>query len=148
VLTKPIADLIEGKPLIHAQVNENVRTVAKHMSESSVGAVAVLDGGKLVGMFTERDLMTRVIAGDLDPDKTDVSKVMTRDVAAISPQEKAAEAMQRMQQLNCRHLPVVDDGQLVGMISLRDLLQVDAEATHAKVDLLSELVTYSPDYES
>jgi CBS domain-containing protein len=148
VLTKPISELIEGKPVIHAQVNENVRTVAKHMAESSVGAVAVLDRGKLVGMFTERDLMTRVIAGDLDPDKTDVARVMTTNVAAISPAEKVAGAMQKMQQHNCRHLPVLEDGQLVGMISLRDLLQVDSQITHAKVDLLSELVTYSPDYES
>jgi CBS domain-containing protein len=148
MLNRQVSDLIEGNPLVHAQASENVRAVAKHMAENSVGAVAVLDGDKLVGMFTERDLMNRVVARDLDPDKTGVSAVMTRDVAVASPDETVEDAVLKMQSLNCRHLPVIDEGKLVGMISLRDLLQVDAKLSHEKVDLLSELVTYSPDYES
>lgn len=143
-----IADLIAGKPLVHAQSSDNVRSAAKHMADSSVGALAVLSGGKLVGIFTERDLMTRVVARDLDPDKTEVAAVMTGDVLVASSGERLDEAVSKMKSQNCRHLPIVDDGKLVGMISLRDLLQVDSEIAHAKVDLLSELVTYSPDYES
>lgn len=148
MVTKSISELIEGKPLVHAQANEKVRTVARHMADSSVGAVAVLEGDKLVGMFTERDLMTRVVARDLDPDTTAVSNVMTRDVAVASPGERVEDAVSKMQALNCRHLPVIDEGQLVGMISLRDLLQADVKLSHERVDLLNELVTYSPDYES
>jgi signal-transduction protein with cAMP-binding, CBS, and nucleotidyltransferase domain len=148
MMKKAIGELIGGKPLVHAQASDNVRSAAKHMADSSVGAVAVLKDGKLVGMFTERDLMTRVVARDLDPDKTEVSSVMTRDVLVASSSEKLDDAVSKMKSMNCRHLPVVDEGKLVGMISLRDLLQVDSEMTHAKVDLLSELVTYSPDYES
>ena len=143
-----IADIIEGKPLIYVAPSESVRDVAKRMAEKNIGAVPVLDEGKLVGMFTERDLMTRVVAKDRDPAKTNVAAVMTRQIVAADPTESVHECIQKMQSLSCRHLPVVDEGKLIAMISLRDLLQVEAEEEKHKVDFLSELVTYSADYES
>ncbi len=145
---KQVSEIIEGRPLIHAEASEKVRDVARKMSERNVGAVAVLDSGKLVGLFSERDLMTRVVAQGLNPEKTPVSAVMTRDIIVAEPLDNIDSALEKMYSLGCRHLPVVDRGNLVGMISLRDLLQIDDETNKEKADFLNELVTYSPDYES
>jgi CBS domain-containing protein len=145
---KQVAEIIEGRPLIHAEMSENVRNVAQKMSEKNVGAVAVLDGGKLVGVFSERDLMTRVVAKGLNPEKTSVQDVMTRSLVIAEPFDNIDSALQKMNAIGCRHLPVVDEGNLVGMISLRDLLLIDDETNRQKASFLTELVTYSPDYES
>lgn len=145
---KAIAEIIDGKCLVLAKSTENVREVARRMTDRNVGAVAVLEGDSLVGMFTERDLMTRAVAQNLDLDNTGIGMVMTRELTTASPGESVADCLQKMHQLNCRHLPVVDQGNLVGMISLRDLLQVDNQEVHHKAQFLGELVTYSPDYES
>ena len=145
---KQIAELIEGHPLILAQSSDNVRDVARKMSERNIGAIAILDSGKLVGIFSERDLMTRVVVPGLDPDDTPVSNVMTKSLIAADPEEEVGSALQKMQSQGCRHLPVVDEGTLVGMLSLRDLLKIDDDHQRARASFLSELVTYSPDYDS
>ena len=145
---KQISELIQGHPLILAESSDNVREVARKMSERNIGAIAVLDSGKLVGIFSERDLMTRVVAAGLDPDDTPVSNVMTRSLVAARPEEEIGSALQKMQSLGCRHLPVIDEGNLIGMLSLRDLLKIDDDNNRARASFLSELVTYSPDYDS
>ena len=145
---KQIAELIEGRPLFHAESSESVRDVAKMMSEKNIGAIAILDSGRLVGVFSERDLMKRVVAAGLNPDKTVVAKVMTRELVVGKPEDDISAALQKMHSLGCRHLPVVDSGNLIGMISLRDLLEIDDDTQRKRVSFLSELVTYSPDYES
>ncbi|HJW95499.1 MAG TPA: CBS domain-containing protein [Thermoanaerobaculia bacterium] len=145
---KQISELIEGHPLILAQSSDNVRDVARKMSERNIGAIAVLDAGKLVGIFSERDLMTRVVVPGLNPDSTPVSNVMTKAIVAAAPEEEIDSALQKMQSQGCRHLPVVDDGRLMGMLSLRDLLKVDDDNHRARASFLNELVTYSPDYDS
>ena len=145
---RQIAELIEGHPLHHVNTSDNVRDVARRMAERNVGAVAVLDSGnKLVGVFSERDLMTRVVVAGLDPDKTSVENVMTRNIVVAAPRDDINSAMQKMHSLGCRHLPVVDGGSLVGMLSIRDLLMVDDEDQRQKAAFLRELVTYRPDYE-
>jgi CBS domain-containing protein len=145
---KRIAEIIEGRPLYHATSTESVRDVARRMSDWNVGAIAIVDEGKLVGVFSERDLMTRVVAAGLDPDGTPIDTVMTKDIGVAAPVENIDEALGKMYSLKCRHLPVVDSGKLIGMLSLRDLLQIDDEHQRRKASFLKELVTYSPDYES
>ena len=145
---KQIAEIIEGRPLYHAGSRESVRAVARRMSEWNVGAIAIVDEGKLVGVFSERDLMTRVVAAGLDPEQTPIDKVMTKEIAVAAPAEYIDDALGKMNSLKCRHLPVVDSGHLIGMLSLRDLLQIDDEHQRRKASFLRELVTYSPDYES
>ncbi len=145
---KQIAELIEGRPLFHAESSESVRDVAKMMSEKNIGAIAILDSGRLVGVFSERDLMKRVVAAGLNPEKTLVAKVMTKELVVGKPEDDINSALQKMHSLGCRHLPVVDSGKLLGMISLRDLLEIDDDTQRKRVSFLSELVTYSPDYES
>ena len=143
-----IAEIIEGRSLIHAESSERVRDVAKRMTKENVGAVAVLDSGRLVGVFSERDVMSRVVAEGLDPDKTLIANVMTKDIVVADPRDSVDSALAKMHSVGCRHLPVVKDGSLVGMLSIRDLLEVDDTENTNRVRFLRELVTYSPDYDS
>jgi CBS domain-containing protein len=145
---KQIAELIEGQTLTVLGSDEIVRAAARRMSERNIGAAAVVDEGKLSGIFSERDLMSRVVAPGLDPDSTTVGDVMTRELVVIEPAADIDTALQQMHTIGSRHLPVVQDGKLVGMLSIRDLLEVDDADQRRKATFLNELVTYSPDYES
>lgn len=143
-----IAEMIEGRTLFHVSSTDKVRDAARVMSELNIGAIAVLEGGKLVGIFSERDIMSRVVAQGLDPDNTPVSKVMTKDIVVGDPREDVEDALTKMHNVGCRHLPIVEKGNLVGMISIRDLLEIDDADKRQRVTFLNELVTYSPDYET
>jgi CBS domain-containing protein len=145
---RQLGEMIAGRPLYHVASSQSVREVARRMADWNVGAIAVVDGEQLVGVFSERDIMSRVVAPGLDPDATPVAKVMTRELIVGDPAEDVPSALQKMHSVNCRHLPVVESGNLLGMISLRDLLQVDGETTRQRANFLTELVTYSPDYET
>ena len=145
---KSIGEIIEGHPLFHAKSSSNVREAAKLMSDKNVGAVAVLDSERLVGIFSERDLMKRVVAAGLDPSRTKVADVMTKELVVGRPEDDINDALQKMHSVGCRHLPIVDSGNLIGMISLRDLLEIDDDTQRKRAIFLRELVTYSPDYES
>ncbi|MEA2237052.1 MAG: hypothetical protein QOC81_1776 [Thermoanaerobaculia bacterium] len=145
---KTIGEIIQGHPLFHVPSTATVRDVARTMSERNIGAIAVLDDGKLAGIFSERDMLTRIVAEGRNPDETNVGSVMTKELIVAAPSDDINEALQKMHECNCRHLPVVHRGNLVGMISIRDLLKVDDDANRAKASFLSELVTYSPDYET
>ncbi len=145
---KEIAEIIEGHPLIHANPSDNVREVARMMAERNIGAIAVLDSGRLVGVFSERDLMARVVATGLNPDNTPVSNVMTKELIVADAGDGVDDALQKMHEQKCRHLPVVRSGKLIGMLSIRDLLQVDDDNNRERASFLNELVTYSPDYET
>jgi CBS domain-containing protein len=145
---KQIAELIEGQTLTVLGSDDNVRTAARRMVERNIGAAAVVDGGQLSGIFSERDLMSRVVAPGLDPDSTAVGDVMTRELVVIEPQADLDTALQQMHSIGSRHLPVVENGKLVGMLSIRDLLEVDDADQRRKAKFLRDLVTYSPDYES
>ena len=145
---KQIAELIEGQTLTVLDSDDNVREAARRMTERNIGAAAVVDGGKLSGIFSERDLMSRVVAQGLNPDSTTVGDVMTREIVVIDPDSDIDTALETMHSINSRHLPVVEDGKLVGMLSIRDLLEVDDADQRRRATFLRDLVTYSPDYES
>jgi CBS domain-containing protein len=145
---RQIGEVIAGRPLYHAETSETVRVVVRRMAAWNVGAIAILEAGKLAGVFSERDLMTRVVAAGLDPEVTTVGNVMTRDLIVGDPSEDVPSALAKMHSVNCRRLPVVQGGSLLGMISLRDLMQIDGDTTRQRANFLSELVTSSPDYET
>jgi CBS domain-containing protein len=145
---KQIGELIEGQMLTVIEPGWTVRTAAERMTERNIGAVAVVEAGALAGIFSERDIMRRVVAAGLSPDDTPVSTVMTKELVVAESRESVDSAIQKMHSIGSRHLPVVDDGKLVGMISIRDLLEVDDAQQRAKATFLSDLVRYSPDYES
>jgi CBS domain-containing protein len=145
---KQIAELIEGQTLWVIDPSYNVRAAAQEMTEKNIGAVAVVDAGRLAGIFSERDIMSRVVALGLNPDNTPVNVVMSKELVVAAPDEDVDSALQKMHSIRARHLPVVEDGKLIGMVSIRDLLEVDDAQQRAKATFLNELVTYSPDYET
>jgi CBS domain-containing protein len=91
------------------------------MAENCCGSVLVMQGERLLGIFTERDLLVRVVAADLDPMATRLDEVMTKDVETIGAEEPVREAIRRMDEGCFRHLPVVLGGRVLGVLSSRDI---------------------------
>jgi CBS domain-containing protein len=118
--------------------------VARYMTERRVGAVAVLDGTRLAGIVSERDIMGRVVARSLDLDATPVSEVMTRDLVVAHAGDSHEDGLRKMKQAGCRHLPVVEKDALVGMVSQRDLLQIDLSEKDEEIRWLNAYVHFIP----
>ncbi len=118
-----IYDLIKGQRVLAVKTDDSVLEAARLMTEHKIGAVPVLRDGELVGIFSERDLMTRVVAGARSPGQTRVAEVMTSNPRTIPPEETVDRCLFIMREFGFRHLPVVDGGKkLLGIVSLRDVL--------------------------
>lgn len=141
---KTIGMLVAGRDLFHLRVDQTVREAAEYMTERRVGAASVLDGTRLVGVLSERDIMGRVVAQGRDPDRTRVADVMTRDLVVAAADDSCEEGLRRMKQAGCRHLPVVAADRLVGMVSLRDLLQIDLNEKDEEIRWLNAYIHFVP----
>jgi CBS domain-containing protein len=141
---KTIGGLVAGREIFHVRSDQSVRDAARYMTDRRVGAVSVLDGTRLVGILSERDVMGRVVARQLDPDRTQVGEVMTRDLVVAQGDESHEEGLRRMKQAGCRHLPVVDGDRLVGMVSQRDLLQIDLSEKDEEIRWLNAYIHFIP----
>jgi CBS domain-containing protein len=141
---KTIGAVVQGREVFHVGVDQSVREVARYMTERRVGAVPVLDGSRLAGILSERDIMGRVVARMLDPDATRARDVMTRDLVVASSDESYEDGLRKMKQAGCRHLPVVESDRLVGMVSLRDLLQVDLTEKDEEIRWLNAYIHFIP----
>ena len=112
---------------------------AREMTERKVGAVIVTSvDGRLSGIFTERDLMTRVVVTGKDLERTKLGEVMTRDLYHVGPEEEVARVRVEIQRRHVRHLPIVQAGKLVGVLSLRDILRADLETLSHEVEDLEK----------
>lgn len=132
---KIIPDVIGQQQLLTLPATTTVREAAKRMSQRQVGAVLITGDGALEGIFTERDLLTRVVAIGRSPDNTLLSDVMTKNPDTIAPDCTPVDALRRMTERGYRHLPVVDSGRIVGVLSRRDfqaqeIAQVEDEVGH------------------
>ena len=119
-------------------------TVAEAVAEMNrhrVGSVLVLDAGRLVGIFTERDVLRRVVGASVDPQRTLVADVMTTGVITISPEASVEETMVLFTEKRCRHLPVLDQGKLVGTISIGDITRWMADSHRAEAEHLKNYIT-------
>lgn len=134
-----IKPLFEGRSMYVVEKDATVQAAAEYMARNNIGAVPVMDGTRLVGIFSERDVINRVVAKNLSPTLTKVSDVMTTNIIVADVDETHEDCLKKMKQANCRHLPIVDGQTLVGMISLRDLLDVDI---HEKDDAIHFLTDY------
>jgi CBS domain-containing protein len=141
---KTIGGLVSGREIFHVRSDQSVREAASYMTDRRVGAVSVLEGTRLVGILSERDVMGRVVALQLDPDRTRVAEVMTRDLVVAEAGDSHEEAVRKMKQAGCRHLPVVDGERLLGMVSLRDLLQIDLSEKDEEIRWLNAYIHYIP----
>jgi CBS domain-containing protein len=119
---KIVPDVIGQQQLVMLPSSATVREAAICMSERQVGAVLVTRDGALEGIFTERDLLHRVVAPGRDPNGTRLAEVMTKNPDTIEADDYAIEALSRMSERGYRHLPVLDQGRLVGIVSRRDFL--------------------------
>jgi CBS domain-containing protein len=120
MVRKLVPDVVHDQRLLELPPQATVREAAQRMARREVRSALVMEDGKLLGIFTGTDLIGRVVALGLDPDKTLLNRVMTKNPETISAGESAVEALRRMQQGHFRHLPVVDDGKVVGILSRRD----------------------------
>jgi CBS domain-containing protein len=120
-----VSDLAHHE-LFTAQAEETLDEAADRMSWHQVGALPVFEGQRLVGIITERDL-TAAVAEGADPEKTPVADYMTAAPEVLQPDSELADAAHTMLQLGVRHLPVVQGGRLVGVLSMRDVLEAEEQ---------------------
>ncbi len=113
--------------VVHLSAAASVREACELMATNHVGAVLVMEDGRLDGIFTERDALNRVLAARLDPDATRLADVMTRELITLSPQTPVTEALRLMSEIGFRHLPIVDQEEVQGIISLRDFVGVELQ---------------------
>jgi CBS domain-containing protein len=109
--------------MVTAHPDETVAEVARRMSANKIGAVLVVEDGVLCGLFSERDLLTRVVADMRNPQTTRVGQVATKDVVSIGPQTHVKTVLEIFREKKVRHLPVVDQNKPVGILSTRDFLE-------------------------
>jgi CBS domain-containing protein len=126
-MPRTIKSIIEDQPPITCSPKTVVADAARLMRQHDIGALMVVDDGDLVGIFTERDALFRVIAEGRDPKTIRVQAVMTRDPETIHPDRPFADALQLMHTSGFRHVPVVENGRAIGMVSARDALGPELE---------------------
>jgi CBS domain-containing protein len=118
-----------------------VSQAAQEMNLRKVGSVLVMEGGQLRGIFTERDVLWRVVAAGLDPKTTPLSQVMTRNPITVGPDTPIQSVMDVFTEKRFRHLPVVDDGRLLGVISIGDVLRWAADVHRQEAEQLKQYIT-------
>jgi CBS domain-containing protein len=136
--------VVQRLNLVSAQPDAKVIDVAVAMSEGRIGAIPIIEGERLVGIFSERDLMTRVLVPGRDAHATRVEDVMTHKVVTAGLDETVARCLEKMQRAGCRHLPVVHDGRVVAMLSMRDLLRDEIEEQGEEIRNLRAYIHQTP----
>jgi CBS domain-containing protein len=140
-----IRDLLKNQVTISAQIHQTVLEVARLMVEHNIGAVPVLAQGELIGIFSERDLMNRVVVEGKDPARTPVSEVMTGDPLTVAPDDSVETCMTLMRRHGFRHLPVCSGSELRGVVSLRDVLLHDLDEKDYEVRMMRAYLHSTPE---
>jgi len=138
----PLSDLLEGKSseVVTVTPDTTVAECVRVMAERDIGSLLVMEeSGKPAGIFTDRDVVTRIVAHNLDADAVTVSEVMTGNIACANPAMTVGEAATILTQKRCHHLPVVADGKLVGVLSAGDIMQWVSKDHEEEIQ---ELVSY------
>lgn len=141
---KSISEIVQKRPLYAVSPEMSIAEAARYMAENKVGALPVVSDNRLAGIFSERDVVTRVIARGLDPTHTTVKDVMTTKIVVAQADESYESCLTKMQKAHCRHLPVVSGDELIGMVSLRDLLQIDLDEKERNLEYLESYIYTIP----
>ena len=138
----PIAALLErkGSAVYSVAPTMTIAEAVAEMNRMRSGCVVVLEGSKLVGIFTERDVLRRVVGDGLDPKVMRVADVMSRSVNTITPETTVEETMVLFAEKRCRHLPVISNGRLAGLISIGDISRWMAETSRAEAEHLKAYI--------
>ena len=139
-----VYDLVKDQDTYRASVEQSVLEVARAMVERNIGAVPVLRDGLLVGVFSERDLMRRVVVEGRDPARTSVGEVMTEDPLTVAPQEDMETCRFLMRRHGFRHLPICEGKQLRGMVSMRDIILHDLSERDEEVRMMRAYIHSIP----
>ena len=140
-----IFDLIRNQATHQADSSQTVLSVARLMVERNIGAVPVVTDGVLVGIFSERDLMKRVVVEGLDPATTLVASVMTENPLTVEPHTGMEECRQLMSRHGFRHLPICEGQKLRGLVSLRDIVSHDLTEKDDEVRMMRAYIQSAPD---
>jgi CBS domain-containing protein len=140
-----IHDLIKSQQTYQAEMDATVLEAVRAMVDRNIGAVPVVHNGQLVGIFSERDLMKRVVAEGCDPRTTCLAEVMTEDPLTVNTNEELESCMALMRRHGFRHLPVCHEGQVVGIVSMRDILLQDLNEKDDEVRMMRAYIHSVPD---
>lgn len=136
-----VALLQKRSPVLHfLGPGDTVARAAHVMAEHAVGSSVIVEGGEVVGIFTERDLLCRVVARGRAPERTFLKDVMTPTPVVAQIGESRASAIAKMQALGCRHLPVAIGREIVDVLSIRDLLYWELDERTSEVDSLRRYI--------
>ena len=141
---KSIRDILGERDTITVEQSISIADAARLMSDHQIGAVPVVNDGRLVGIFSERDVLTRVVAAGKNPATTTVGDVMSTNLIVAEAGEDYEVCLGRMQQSHVRHLLVLESGALAGIASLRDVLAADLDEKSEAITLLNAYVHYIP----
>ncbi len=141
----PVSSLLVAKTsrLHTVDITASVSEAVAVMNENHVGSVLVLNEGSLAGIFTERDVLYRVVAAEKPPHSTSISAVMTRDVVTLSPNTTVEETMTLITDKRCRHLPILQKGRLIGIISSGDVTRWMARVHRTEAEMLRTYINGS-----
>jgi len=140
-----ICDLLRNQVALSAEAQQTMLEVASLMVQHNIGSVPVLQEGQLAGIFSERDLMSRVVVGGKDPARTIVSQVMTEDPLTVAPNDPLETCMTLMKRHGFRHLPVCAGRELKGVVSLRDILLHELDEKDDEVRMMRAYLHFTPD---
>jgi CBS domain-containing protein len=141
---RSIKAIVGERQTITVDALTTVGDAARLMAAHHIGAVPVLESDRLAGIFTERDLLTRVVATTRDAERTAVREVMSAELVVADVDESYDVCLTRMQQAHVRHLIVLERGRLAGILSQRDLLRVDVNEKDEAITMLNAYVHYIP----
>ena len=142
MINKRIRDILrnKGNDVVCVDLRATVLEAVQVMNDHHVGAVLVLDEGNLVGIFSERDVLVRLVAAQRDPRHTWVRDVMTTRIYTTSPDDSLLEVMRLMTDRRCRHIPVIEADRLVGLVSIGDLTKATQRNLRQEVRELSRYI--------
>jgi CBS domain-containing protein len=138
---KTVKEILEGRTLHTIKTGSNIMDVVCYMAKHNIGLVPVLGpDGKLLGVFSERDLVRRVIPKNLDLNTTLVDDVMTKDLVIADVNESNQECFKKMKDRKTRHILIIENEKLIGILSIRDLLEIDIQVHQETIEVLHNYI--------
>ena len=135
-----INDILKGRDVFTVQSGLSIKETVNYMANKAVGLVPVMKEDKLVGVFSERDLVKRVIAKDKDMNSTFVDDVMSTDLVIGKIDESNESVLAKMKEAKTRHILIIENDKLIGVLSLRDLLEIDLNHCKTTVEVLNNYI--------
>jgi CBS domain-containing protein len=135
-----IKELLAQRQLYTVTKEATIKDVVFYMAEKGVGLVPIMESGKLVGVFSERDLVKRVIAKNKSLDETKVEDVMSTKLIIADVEEANESVLAKMKEANTRHILIIENEKLIGVLAMRDLLELDLSACKMTVEVLNNYI--------